>query len=258
MLTILPLVGSLFVEGRKREKVLVALSAPLALNVLLLCNSRGAFLGLIGAGLTFLVLARGATRKTALSALLIGSVGLYFLLGDEDIFNRFMTTFVGSEERDGSAASRITFWRAGLLMLSDYPLGAGGGAFKFVLGGRYLSQVLGSDAEDRALHNGYLTEATDWGLQGLFLKLLLWGVAIAMAHRASVQCRLRGDNEGALTGICIVVAAAALLIACLFGSFLQNEWAYWVVALLVKYAELYRGDATATAASPDVNVRPAA
>jgi hypothetical protein len=53
------------------------------------------------------------------------------------------------------------FWRAGMQLLNDYPLGAGGGAFKLVYAPRYLAEV-GSDEEARSLHNGYLTTATDW------------------------------------------------------------------------------------------------
>ncbi len=51
LLTTLPMTSSLLVNSRLYHKAVVAFSAPLALNVILLCNSRGAFLGLIGAGL---------------------------------------------------------------------------------------------------------------------------------------------------------------------------------------------------------------
>jgi putative inorganic carbon (HCO3(-)) transporter len=245
MLTVLPLIGSLFVNGRKREWVFGLLAAPLVLNVLILCNSRGAFLGLIGAGLCFLALARGVTRKHAVRTLLLGSVLLYALLGDPEIFQRFMTTFVGSEERDTSASSRITFWKAGMLMVADYPLGAGGRSFKFVHGRKYIADVAGTEGVDRSLHNGYLTEATDWGVQGLILKLLFFGGAIAAARRTCTRCRLRGDVQGDLLGLCVIAAVTGLLINSVFGSFLGNEWGYWAVALLVRYADLYREDASA-------------
>jgi O-antigen ligase len=240
MLMTLPLIGSLFVNGSKRDKLIVILAAPLALNVLLLCNSRGAFLGLIGAGLTFFLIARGPTRKQAVRTLMLGSVVLYLLLGDPKILDRFSTTFVGSEDRDNSAASRFQFWEAGLRMVADYPFGAGGGSFKYVHGARYLGQVTGENENSRSLHNGYLTEATDWGIQGLFLKLLFFGTAIAAAFRTSNRCRLEGRLDDALVGICVLVSALGFLLHCIFGSFLSNEWAYWVVALLVRYSEVYQ------------------
>lgn len=238
MLTTVPLTGSLFVRGKLWEKLLVAVSAPLAVNVLLLCNSRGAFLGLIGAGVAFLLVSRGATRKQALKTLALGGLALFLLLGDPDIMNRFATTFVGSEDRDNSAASRLEFWKAGLAMVADYPLGDGGNSFKYVQGGRYLAEIAGID-EERSLHNGYLTEATSWGIQGITLHLVLFGSALVAALRTSNRCRLRGDVNDALVGVCIVVAGAAFLIHSMFGSFLSNEWGFWVVALLVRYSELY-------------------
>jgi O-antigen ligase len=240
MLMSLPLIGSLFVKGNKRERLIVIMAAPLALNVLLLCNSRGAFLGLGGAGLAFLLVARGATRKKAIRALLLGSVALYLLLGNPKILDRFSTTFVGSEERDTSAASRLVFWQAGIRMIRDYPLGAGGGAFKYVHGSHYIAEVTGSDEVSRSLHNGYLTEATDWGLQGLLLKLLFFGAAIVAAYQTSTRCRLEGRLEEALVGVCMIAGAMGFLTDCVFGSFLGNEWGYWVVALLVRYQELYK------------------
>jgi hypothetical protein len=254
MLLTLPLIGSLFASSTIREKLIVITGAPLALNVLLLCNSRGAFLGLIGAGFTFLLIARGPMRKKAVRALLLGSVALYLLLGDPKILDRFSTTFVGSEERDASAASRFQFWEAGLRMVADYPLGAGGGSFKYVHGARYLGQVTGADESSRSLHNGYLTEATDWGIQGLFLKLLFFGGAIAAGFRTSNRCRVEGRLDDALMGICVLASALAFLIHCLFGSFLSNEWAYWVVALLVRYSEIYQtADSAATSSIPETS-----
>jgi O-antigen ligase len=240
MLLVLPLIGTLFINGNLRHKATAVLAAPFALNVLLLCNSRGAFLGLIGAGLCFLLLARGPTRKQAIKATALGGVLLYLLLGDPKILDRFTTTFAGSEERDRSAASRMEFWQAGLRMLADYPLGDGAGSFKYVRGGQYISEVLGEDAGERSLHNGYLTEATEWGVQGLILRLIFIGAAIGVALRTSNQCRREGRIEDSLMGTCLIVAVGGYLIACMFGSFIKNEWGYWIVALLVRYGELYK------------------
>lgn len=249
MLITLPLTGSLLVNSRAWQKVAVALSAPLALNVLLLCNSRGAFLGLAAAGLSFPLIARGGTRRRAIKTLALGSIALYLMLGDPRIFERFVTTFSGSEERDSSAASRLEFWKAGYAMLQDYPLGAGGNAFKYVHGGHYLRMVTEID-EERSLHNGYLTEATSWGVQGLTLQLVMILTALMAAYRTSERCRLEGRFEDGLIGICVVVSCIAFLIHCFFGSFLGNEWGYWVVALLLRYSEIYATAEPAALASP--------
>jgi putative inorganic carbon (HCO3(-)) transporter len=240
MLTALPLVGSLFLQSSRWTKLTVLGAAPMVLNVILLCNSRGAFLGLIGAAVSFIFIARGQARKRALTTMALGGLALFLLLGDPKILDRFSTTFVGSEERDNSAESRLEFWKAGGAMLMDYPLGAGGGSFKYSIGLRYLKGVQGEDAEARSLHNGYLTEATDWGVQGLALKLAFVGLALMAAYRTAEKCRKAGQLADSIIGLCVIVSGVGLMIHCFFGAFLANEWTYWVVALLVRYSELYK------------------
>jgi putative inorganic carbon (hco3(-)) transporter len=240
MLVVLPLAGSLFLQKSWKWKATCLVAAPLILNVLLLCNSRGAFLGLVGTGIAFVFLAKGVNRKRAIKTLGLAVVALYLLLGDARILDRFMTTFTGSEARDNSASSRLVFWNAGLALLNDHPLGAGGGAFKFALGSRYLAQTTGAeDPDSRSLHNGYLTEATDWGVQGLILKLSLFLVAILAAYRTCEKCRRENRIEEGVLGLCVVTMAVGHLIHCMFGSFLDHEWSFWILALLARYADLY-------------------
>ena len=249
MLVTLPLAGSLFLQKSWKWRTVAIVASPLILNVLLLCNSRGAFLGLIGTGISFVLVSRGKTRKRALQTMALASVVLFFLLGDPDILNRFVTTFTGSEERDSSASSRLTFWTAGLRLLNDHPLGAGGGAFKFTLGSRYLSELSGvEDADSRSLHNGFLTEATDWGIQGFLLKMFAFAVALSIAYRAAEKCRREERILDALLGLCLVTTAIGYLIHCFFGAFLDHEWGYWILALLVRYGALYENAAEAAPA----------
>lgn len=248
--TVLPLVGSLLIHSGKRHKLAAVVAAPLALNVVLLCNSRGAFLALIGSALSFLLLARGRARKDAIKALALGAVALFLLLGDPKILDRFATTFAGSEDRDASAASRMDFWRAGLKMIGDFPLGDGGNSFKTVRGSYYISQVTGNEAIDRALHNGYLTEATEWGLQGLLLRLIFIAAAASAAYKTIRRCLTESRSQDALVGVCLVAGLVGYLIANMFGSYILSEWGYWMVALLIRYSDVYL--VPAPAATPEV------
>ena len=238
MLTILPIIGSLFIGGTWFVRAIVLVSAPLTLNVLLMCNSRGAFLGLVTGGVAFVMLARGATRKKAVRTILLGATALYLLLGDPRILERFSTTFVGSAERDASASNRLVFWNAALQMLNDYPIGDGGGAFKKVHATRYLREV-GSDEEARSIHNGFLTDATDWGVQGITLKLLFLGIVVRAAYRTSKRSRLDGRIDDSLVGLALIVALVGFLTASIFGSYLNNEWCFWLAAFMTRYAALY-------------------
>jgi putative inorganic carbon (HCO3(-)) transporter len=239
MATILPLSGGLFLTGGKLDKFGAIIAGPLILNVLLLCNSRGAFLASVAGGAVFVLAACGPARKNALKGVALGSIAIVLLLGDPDITNRFMTIFTSSEERDASASSRMMFWQAGLRMIADHPLGAGGDGFGEVYGAAYLGATA-----SRPVHNGFITEATEWGLQGFFLRMLLLGVAAAIGWRTLLAAKRRWDGDAVLIGACILTSLTIYLGTAVFGDFIDDEWGYWLVALLILYQRLYAGDAS--------------
>ena len=68
----------------------------LAFNVVLMCNSRGAFLGLLVGGVVFLVHGVGPARKQALAYRRASRQSATFLLlGDPEIITGFLTIFTG-------------------------------------------------------------------------------------------------------------------------------------------------------------------
>ena len=233
VVSILPLTIPLLLAGNLREKLVSILSAPLALNVVMKCNSRGAFLALIGSGLVFLACAPRGMRIKALQILGLGVFVFWMLLGDARIVDRFWTTFASESERDGSATGRLQFWKAGIKMIADHPLGSGGDGFKRVRGQKYISQVVKQDAVARSVHQGYINEACEWGLQGLALRIaILFGgayVAWTTAKRAIDQ------NEFFIATVCLSVTAglAGLCGQSLFGTFFDDEWGFWLVALSI-------------------------
>jgi O-antigen ligase len=237
MATILPLTGGLFLTGNRLEKVGAVIVAPLILNVLLLCNSRGAFLASIAGGITFLFAARGPARAKAKQGLVLGAAAIFLLLGDPAIVERFSSIFVSAEERDNSASSRLVLWAEGFDMISDNPLGAGGDAYA----------NYGEDS--RPVHNGYITEAADWGVQGFALRMLFLASALAVGWRTTRSRMRLQDGDAVVLGACLLTAATAYLGPCAFGDFIDEEWGFWTVGLLVAYWRLYGAtmDAPATA-----------
>jgi hypothetical protein len=238
VVTLLPLVGGLLVIGTRREKIGVALGSPLALNLVMLCNSRGAFLSLFSAAGMFLYAARGPARRKAIWGLLLGGIAAWMLMGDPKIVNRFYSTFDSADRRDKSADNRLLFWQAGLMMISDEPFGAGGGAFKRVNGWRYLQQV-GSSLTTISVHNGFINEACEWGVQGLAMRLGLIGYAMWLTWQTMGFRRELGDGNHLLYGACLLSGMVAFLTTSLFGDFLDAEWGFWTVALMVCYTRLY-------------------
>jgi len=244
MVIILPMVAPFFLVGKTWMKILVVCLAPFIINVVLLCNSRGAFLAAITSAVIFIVTAPKDVRAKAMKTIAVGAFGVFLLLGDVRIVDRFLTVFVSAEERDSSAQSRLDFWKAGLAMIGDYPLGAGGHGFKKVHGVKYLRNSGVSDVA-RAVHNGYLNEACEWGIQGLIMRLF-W---FYLVMRLGWSClRLRSDEETdrfiTLTQIAMLSSLSAFLVTYLFGDQNSSEWGYWIMALVLAVATLHEHSST--------------
>jgi O-antigen ligase len=238
LITILPLVGGLFITGDKREKLLALLACPLLLDLILRCSSRGAMLGMIGGAIVLLVTSRGRLRRSAMASLALAGIGAYMLMGDPQIMRRFLSTFVASEDRDTSAANRLEFWRAGLMMISDRPLGSGGNSFKKLYGRAYLAAI-GRSEESASCHNGYINEACEWGIQGVVLRVLFMCSAMIIVYKALTVRLACGDQSNAFLGSCLIASTICFLIAAVFSDYLDNEWGYWIAGLSVAYARLF-------------------
>lgn len=238
MVTLLPLTGPLFVAGRPWERLLVCPIAPLIVNVLLLCNSRGAFLACITTAVTFLLTAPSGVRRQCYLVVALGIVATWMLMGDPRIMERFMTTFADPEQRDQSAAGRLDYWKAGLRMLADHPLGSGGDGFHDVHGPKYIKAIADVDFTARSVHNGFINEACDWGIQGFALKMAFLGSGLALAWRTSRRCAAAGLDLYGMLGVSVFSGTVGFLITCLFGDFLDNEWGYWMAACSIGYARI--------------------
>jgi hypothetical protein len=233
MTSILPVVGGILFTSKKwYDKLISAISAGLILNIIFLCNSRGALLATVASCFVLLLTARGKARSRALIGLSLGGVAAFVLMGDPQIVSRFFTSFAGGNERDGSASSRLVLWSAGLKMLSDYPLGAGGDGFVAVHGGKYLDTGI-----SRSTHNGFINIANDWGVQGLILQMSFIAVAALRVFKTIGQ---NARNEQvAFFGSCVLSGLAGFLVSSLFGDYLDQEWGFWFAAIAWGYVRYY-------------------
>ena len=239
MVTILPLCAAFFLAGNRWGKLLAVAAAPLILNVIILCNSRGAFLAAIASAIAFLVAASPQVRRKAALSLCLGALATWFLLGDQRVIARFATTFASQQELDASAAGRLDYWRAGIRMIADYPLGAGGNGFKKVHGPRYIAMVGDTHFKERAIHNGYLNEACEWGVQGLLLRGGFIVIACGALIRISRSSAPVGNRFASLSSAALFAGMVGFLVTCLFGDRLDNEWGYWLAAIAAASLAVY-------------------
>lgn len=254
-----PCVGFLALVKIK-QKLVIGAAAMLGLNLMLITQSRGGFIGIIGAGITIPLVASGKARKYAIQGVAVGVLAFILLAGNPQIMARFMSTF--SDEAETSAQkidqenkeSRKFFWGVGLQMLNDYPFGSGGDTFSSNRGIEYLKRNR-APYINKSVHQGYISEALDWGVQGLLIHLGFTFSTMWCAFTTSRFRRKIGDNSAAFYGACLLGGFSALLIGCLVGDFYHLEWGYWLAILAICYTKLY-GRAN-YGVVPEIEVTPA-
>jgi hypothetical protein len=241
LITALPIASTLlFVQLKKWQKVALIILCAWTFNVVLMCNSRGAFLGLLLGGVVFLVLASGPARKRSLQLGGLALLGAILLLRDPEIVTRFMTTFNDEGERDHSAESRLFFWTAGMKMVASYPLGSGGNSFSEGRGWRFMPNTAASEADDRAgntraLHNGFITELTDWGIQGFAMMLLFIGTMWTAILSGRSRALKAGDANSVMVFALLGAGVAGWMVSSVFGDYLNDEWGFWIAAMPYAY-----------------------
>lgn len=230
--------GWLFINYRSIVlRIGIVFGCVLILDTLLRCNSRGAFLGLICGGVWMLIAAKGTARKRLIGLSLIGVLAILMQAGDKFIWERFDTTFSATEERDGSANSRIEFWKAAGEMIADHPFGSGGGAaFRSQLGMTYIEHL--KQGSQRAVHNGYLDIAAGWGVQGFAMLASSLVIAFVAVWRVTRSQNIDA-TEIVLLGSLIQGAFVAQLVATIFLSRLDHEVFNWLIVLCVAYCREY-------------------
>jgi hypothetical protein len=261
LITGLPLAATvLFTATSRWTKGLTILCCALTFNVVLMCNSRGAFLGVLLSGIVFMLMASGPARKRAMSLVAVALLGTFLLLGDPEIVTRFMTTFTEEGQRDASAQNRIVFWTAASRMIADYPLGSGGNSFSEGRGWRYMRGDGGDEGNTRAIHNGFITETVDWGVQGFTLMMLFIGVVCRTIWSGRNVALEAGDANGVIVFACIGAALVAWLVSGIFGDYLNDEWGFWTAAAVYAYLRVHTLAATTldVSAGEDICAPPAA
>ena len=123
-------------------------------------------------------------------------------------------------------------------MIEQTPFGTGGDTFDSKRA-RRIMQSRGALHYNNSVHQGYINEALDWGVQGLIVHLGLvlsglWCVFKTMRFRKKI-----GDIAAAFYGPCLLGAFVAFLVGSLVGDFFNLEWGYWLTILAVCYAKIF-------------------
>jgi putative inorganic carbon (HCO3(-)) transporter len=252
LLTVLPfIVIYLLTAKEKWMRIIALLALPFVVNTLILCNSRGAFVGLL-AGLAMSFVRVRSGKRMRLAAAGVGFLAVVYFLADAQFIARQQTTT--NYEEDGSAQQRILTWKGAWRLVQDRPFGAGGRGFH-LLSPVYAAEVVEQHRGDlRAPHNTWAMVACEWGVLGLICYIGFYGATFRILSRIRKRAGPADDpNYYYWRAFAIEVGLVAYLCASTFSDRLYAEAGYWMIGLTYALCRLQ-----ATAEAEEAVVEPAA
>lgn len=220
-----------------------ALASTVGLTLLvILTQSRGAFLGLIiGFGL-MIVRSRSKARLLRFGAI---AVTVVTLAAPQAVWSRFSamkyllnTDTIG--EADSSAEQRYILLQIAMQIARDNPVhGVGLGAYADAHGFYAESRPEWAFGRgNRDAHNMYVNLAAETGIPGLVLFLLMLGSALLHAMRTETKIRVIRPLEAEQLRI-LRFGLIAYLVAAIFGSFHRSSFLYLFIAVLWSASTLF-------------------
>lgn len=240
---IIPLALPFLFRGKLYEKIFCLLSLVFIVNAFILCNSRGAFLSFIVAGVYvfFFIANRKIKKYLVISSLCIIPALLY--LADEHFVQRISSLWrseIGSEESlDQLTSGRWLIFKHGLLIAKDNPMGAGPEGFRalarFYMPEDMLTFRPGSTYGVRAAHNSYLQVLVEQGIIGLILFLIICFYTMYLLFSA-VRIKKGTDEFGTWNDFLLIglnMSFVCTLAGGMVGSQVYYEFFWWQIALSV-------------------------
>ena len=182
-----------------------------------LTESRGALLGLL-AGASILMLQK-FTKKTGVIMALV--LGVIVWASVPDRMQQLNT-------EDSSAASRVSFWEAGLDLFYENPL--------MGIGYRQFAQHVGMDA-----HNTLVSAFTEFGIIGF----ILWLIPIYICAKLLIRTRLldKSNPEHMLIinqGYALMASSVSMLTSLFFISAFFDLFIIWMGLIVAWYGVVIR------------------
>jgi MFS family permease len=254
IIPVLPFLALYLYQGSALQRVAAIVSAPFIINMLILCNSRGATIGMALAMFVG-VLLMGWRLRLRLALMVALAVPVVYVLVDQSFIERQLTLFDMAQEGptgetvqgDGAANERIQSWMGALTLVGERPLGVGGGGYD-LLSPVYAPDVVENhEGELRAVHNTYLWAASDWGIAGFaaFAGFIVSGLLTLHRIRRETKSE-RMKNET----LALEVALIAFLGAAFFVNRMYAEILYWLVALSASLANIHDAEAAGVEREP--------
>jgi O-antigen ligase len=227
MAAMLPLIGILFLRSRGLGKLYYVVCGAFTANAVVLCRSRGAFLGLAMGALAACWYVPKRHKKKIYVLIFIGVLGVAYL-ADDVFLERITTITTDQTEMDSSSSSRIRLWKAGVKMVASHPLGIGPGNWYQTIG-RYIPEYEGKDA-----HSTYVKCMVEFGLIGIgvfFLLVLQAYLNLRQVYQRAHELPPSEEEEFTQFYFAIIVSGVILMTCALTITMIYTE-ILWVLLML--------------------------
>ena len=239
MLAVIPFIGTYFLYGNNYQKLLVLFAAPFILNLMILCNSRGAYLGLAGAGVVYILMCSVKNLKKVLPIASVGVI-LFFSLTDQRFDERFFS--ITEYKEDSSSSQRLQSWEGAIRMLKDHPLGTGESGFSY-LSPIYIPEIVESyDGNRRNVHNTPLSVLTSWGYIGGILFFLFHLYTYRLLFKTRNFCKQTNDEKGEYLAVAMISGLFGFLVAAMFGIRQDAPVLLWMTGLSAAMYNVFKKD----------------
>jgi O-antigen ligase len=204
-------------------KLLALLCMFVHVHMVFILESRGGMLGLVALFVTAFYFIPKSPKVIGLSFLVVSIIAVF---AGPPVIKEFQTIFAAQEERDASAESRFTLWRAAFLITCDYPLlGVGPYAGQYMIP-QYASVFQGLPVKHP--HNMFGEVATGSGVLGLACYLVTLTTPMIVAYRLRRKYNDPKDSGLQFLTLTPIVSIPALAVTGMFcGSGMMESMYYF-------------------------------
>ncbi len=224
----MPFFGAKFVELKKWnwKRIFIGLSVPFVINLMILVNSRGAFVAFLMVGVVAFILSSLKDKMKIIGLLIAGAV-LLFYLGNEQFWERQQT--IDTNPQEASAASRFILWKAAIDMANDYPFGVGGEAPE------KLTYTYAPGQGGKTIHSSYFLVLAEWGYLGfvLLIAFLLYTFFILSNLKRLLKIYPALHDNFYYKILTVQLALTGFLTASIFTNNFYADALYWYTAFAV-------------------------
>ncbi len=215
------------------QRLLSTVIFILQLHQIFLLESRGCMLGLLALGAVVWRYIPNTPRKWVIT---IVTFILVAILAGPPVIKEFSSIFVAPDQRDASAESRFSVWKAGWGITKDYPLlGLGPWGVETTVPYYYPG---GLKVERKALHNLFLDLTAGSGVPAAIGYLSFYFLPWFALRRYWKKNQVQISDKIRLVCVAVFAALPGFWISSLFSSGLLLESGYLFAAITISMSSI--------------------